>query len=86
MQNIFSRNRRIEVKFAARPLRRHADRRVWGEPVLFRLLAEVHADRDVAAPMDMHMPVPLDFKNRKGQADIHGLVPIGAIIDPVRLD
>ena len=24
--------------------------------------------------------------NLEGQADIHGLVPIGAIIDPVRLD
>ena len=81
LQDIFVRQRRIEVKFSARPFGRGADGRVGRKPVLPGLLAETHFDGDVAAGMGMHMPVPLDVENGEAEPDIDRGMFVGAVVD-----
>src|SRR5258708_11720996 len=84
LKDVFARHGRIQAEFPQRPVRRDADRRVGREPVPLGLTVEIHADRDVAAAVDVDMAVPVDFKNGKRQPDIDGGLFVRAVVDLIR--
>src|SRR5665213_4257249 len=84
LQDKFSSNLGVEMKLLARPVSHNADGGRRGKFTVLGFAVKIDVDGNAPATMGVDVVVVLDFEHLDSQADIDGLVLVGAIFDVLR--